>query len=219
MTLLRHLGFQRLTFMKAVDGKALQQAGGRERKMSNSCRRLSYDWGNERKVHFLRSNRLGNAGISDVWAQLGCALSHCNALTAAKEELLAGAKAVFIFEDDLLLQCEGSFKTKFHTIWQELTGKYPNWFFLQLGGTPVYSNCHKNGRSKVRFVNHATNVFQLHSYVLRNAEGIIGFIDAVIEKIELGYIADNATTAIMKLYKNKCFWCSPNLIETLLAYR
>ena len=32
MTLLTALGFHRLTFMKAVDGKALQQAGGREKK-------------------------------------------------------------------------------------------------------------------------------------------------------------------------------------------
>jgi GR25 family glycosyltransferase involved in LPS biosynthesis len=218
---LRRLQPGDVTFIKAIDGKALKSKAGRSELVSKNEVRLSWnaDNGRDRESHVIRVGKSFKAGKTEIWGMAACAMSHAVALTEAMSRY-ADYDAVLIIEDDVKF-ADGVTTQKAKNIIQLAVDKIAsvnsvNWKTLQLGCESV-GPC-KSKRRKIAHLMEGTCLhvaersYQTHAYVVNQVSAAL-----LLQHLRAGKTASGAITALQgfaaRSNKRGCYMLKPNLLE------
>ncbi|CAE7230378.1 unnamed protein product [Symbiodinium natans] len=221
---------QNLQFLEAIDGEYLLRSGGRvtfkktpgKNKTEKTLALLSYDTFDEKRQELhrvsqvLHPTRLGTAGGTDLWAQLGCARSHYNAMRLLKSVLSESESYALLCEDDCVLgpataDKPEEFLRELQSCVEALNEKYKNWCCLMLGGQPM--RWARNEPSTIEGIKHATSVSQGHCSLWRYTPETSKILDEICLHIDSGMLNDVAVIACQKKAADRFFYASPAFIE------
>lgn len=217
LKLLRELGFSNIQVVDAIDGMSLlQECSGRARKQTKTQWRLTYNVDGTRQTFPLKTSGLGNAGGCDLWGQHACALSHRRCVEKIQRFFKGNRhEAALVVEDDLCLPpllSVQEFQQNLRRFWQQLSKHFPEWTGFWLGGTGVFSIGATNGPTHIPNVHFADWVMQAHAYAVRRSATTTDLLNAFVEKVDSGYMADNAWASVMRAHKGTFFFAMPNLL-------
>ena len=209
------LGVKNVKFVDAVDGqRLLTNAAGRQRRVAGRTM-FNLTWTDpDTNLRVTRAQKLpmsskGQRGW-DVWAFLGCNLSHEKAWRWLQDQ---GAITALVCEDDCHLNMSPSkARNIINTVLPKMERRFPNWSLCYLGCHPVSHRRPKpNATCGVRGLRSAGCVYQGHAYLIRLEEDVIEFW---VKKMHEGLLIDNAlvswtgTTAA----QNRAFYLWPPVV-------
>ena len=219
--LAKELGLQDMRIITAVDGQQLLKSGGRAYQASNAngCPKFLMLWDDagRSEQHACCGGRGAKNGTADIWALLGCTLSHEVALKALADMMdSSDCDAGLVLEDDTCIRAGLSAEDlngQVRGIINTLDTRFPNWALLQLNGKPV-DRWAKRTRNGMVFddVGVSEKVYLSNAYIIRRHA-----VDSLLVKLKSGMTADGALVS----FQGDCiragtpqatFWTNPPVL-------
>ena len=222
---LRNVPHKSVTYIAAIDGRRLQESGGRWVDMGKNTVRASWDEGKTRITRTFALGKSFGRGLTNPWSVIGAILSHEVAVKRALSRLQAGAPAVCIMEDDCALGKPladvDNVAGAIGKTYDAFTSNFASWELLLWGGEPndLWAKASRNACQKhvekpvVVDICVAEVVYEAHAYMLKSEAAA----NHVLASLARGATPDGALVRYMNhacTPKNySAFFFQPNLIR------